>query len=74
MELYNGKTLEEIGVNFHPDMTQYHRDLYINNCKEVIKNESACMNKGYCEQLKYSNFLLVNFYYTGQHKQTNPIR
>jgi len=65
--LYNGKTIEQIANNFHPDMIQLHRDQYINNCKEVIKNEEAGFNLDYCQQVRISNFLLTEFYLTGKH-------
>jgi hypothetical protein len=68
MQTYNGKTLEEIEANLHPDMPQIHRDLYLNNCKEVINNEAAGVNLDYCQTLRNSNFLLTNFYLTGKHK------
>lgn len=66
-ETYNGKTLEEIEANLHPDMIPLHRDQYLNNCKEVIKNESAGFNLDWCQQVRYTNFLLTEFYLTSKH-------
>lgn len=68
MKTYNGKTLEQIADNFHPNMPQIHRELYLNNCKEVIKNEYEGFNLDYCQPLRNSNFLLTEFYITGKYK------
>lgn len=66
-DTYNGMTLAQIANNFHPDMPQVHRDLYLANCKEVIRNESAGFNLDLCQSLRNSNFLLTEFYLTGKH-------
>jgi hypothetical protein len=67
-ELYNGKTLEQIANNFHPEMIPLHREQYLNNCKEVIKNEKAGFNLDYCQQVRYANFILIEFYLTGKYR------
>jgi hypothetical protein len=62
--LYNGRTLEEISNNFPANMIQLHKDMYLDNCKEVIKNEGEGFNLDYCQLVRYSNFLLIEFYLT----------
>jgi|GEM_PF-1453992 len=62
--LYNGKTLEYIAGNFPANMPEIHREQYLANCKEVIKNESEGFNLDYCQLVRNSNFRLIEFYLT----------
>jgi hypothetical protein len=64
--LYNGMTLEQIENNLHPNMIPIHREQYLNNCKEVIKNENAGFNLDWCQQVRFANFLLTENYLTGK--------
>jgi hypothetical protein len=64
--LYNGMTLAEIEANLHPNMIPAHRELYLNNCKEVIENETAGFNLDYCQAVRNSNFRLTEMYLIGK--------
>lgn len=60
--LYNGMTLEQIESNLHKNMIPLHREQYLNNCKEVIRNEEAGFNLDYCQAIRNTNFNLTVFY------------
>ncbi len=60
---YNGKTLEEIASNLPSNMLQFHRDMYLNNCKRVIECQVSGYNLNEIEIIKYANFILHNMYY-----------
>lgn len=63
---YNGKTLAQIEANLHPNMIPAHRRLYLDNCKEVMRNEAAGFNLDYCQTIRNSNFRLTEMYLTGK--------
>lgn len=62
METYNGLTLEQIKNNFPLNMADVHKLQYLNNCKQVIKNQISGYNLDYNEALKNYNFNLILFY------------
>ena len=62
MEKYNGMTILQVRNNLPSNMTQGHKELYLKNCKEVIKNQLSGFNLDYNEFLKNSNFRLIVFY------------
>jgi hypothetical protein len=62
MTTYNGLTLEQIKLNFSPNMAEVHKMQYLNNCKQVIQNEASGFNLDYNEALRNYNFNLIRFY------------
>jgi hypothetical protein len=62
MEKYNGYTLEEIKKNFPKNMIELHKKMYLDNCKQVIKNELSGYNLDYNEAIKNTNFNIIKFY------------
>ena len=61
-DMYNGRTLAEIENNFPLNMPEIHREIYLENCREVIKIENSGFNLNYIECVKNTNFNLINFY------------
>ena len=72
MNTYNGYTLEQIENNLPPNMAEVHKLQYLNNCKQVIKNQISGYNLDYNEALKNSNFNLILFYL--ENKKIKSIR
>jgi len=64
MQTYNGLTLDQIKLNFPPNMAEVHKLQYINNCIEVMNNEASGFNLDYNEALRNYNFNLIKFYLT----------
>jgi hypothetical protein len=62
MQTYNGLTLEQIKNNLPPNMAEVHKRQYLDNCKQVIKNEASGFNLDYNEALRNYNFNLILFY------------
>jgi|VirMetMinimDraft_7_1064189.scaffolds.fasta_scaffold08517_3 hypothetical protein len=62
MKTYNGLTIEQIENNLPLNMIDLHKKQYIDNCKEVIKNQLSGYNLGYNECIKNTNFNMVKFY------------
>ena len=60
---YNGKTLEQIASNLPSNMLQFHKDMYLNNCKRVIECQVSGYNLNEIDIIKYANFILYNMYY-----------
>jgi hypothetical protein len=60
--LYNGLTIAQVANNLPPDMTEEHKELYLNNCRFVVQNEYFGTNLKYCQFVRNSNFNLINFY------------
>ena len=62
METYNGYTLEEIQKNLPKNMIELHKKIYLDNCKQVIKNQLSGYNLDYNEAIKNTNFNIITFY------------
>ena len=62
MNTYNGYTLEEIQKNLPKNMIELHKKIYLDNCKQVIKNQLSGYNLDYKETIKNTNFNLITFY------------
>ena len=62
MKTYNGYTIEQVKNNLPKNMIEEHKQLYLNNCKEVIKNNTSGTNLNQNENIKNSNFMLIQFY------------
>lgn len=62
MNKYNGYTLEEIQKNLPKNMIELHKKIYLDNCKQVIKNQLSGYNLDYNETIKNTNFNLITFY------------
>lgn len=64
VNLYNNKTIEQIEQNLPPNMSDFHRLEYINNCKKVIERQTTGYNLNEIEGIKNYNFILIKLYYT----------
>ncbi len=65
--LYNGKTIEQIEDNMPDILIPAHKEMYLNNCREVIRNEAEGYNLNYCQRLRDSNFMLIEMVLTGKY-------
>jgi hypothetical protein len=57
--LYNGRTIEQIRNNMHPNMCAAWIDSYIDNCTRVIECQMSGKNLNEIEDLKNYNFNLL---------------
>jgi len=62
MKTFNGYTIEQIKNNFPLNMIEQHKEDYLKNVAEIMKNEEQGYNKELCESLRNSNFRLIMFY------------